>query len=640
MDIIGTAIDAAGIFGPVVQKIMAAEPAKDRTERNRFHESEKKADFSGREDELACLVRFCLDKSKNVSWFAISGKGGSGKTRLARELMLRMKKEGWKAHKVDHDRRAELEDAEEDVRKHRKVLLVFDYIKWHMESVGNAADRLFDYWDRRDTKVRILLIERDKIEPDKLLGHTQWKRDFLDRQYQPEEEAAYLDNNGLMRLLPLKKGALTNIVTSYAKNMGYEADQVDAASALETLRQIDPELQRPLFAQYIADAQATQGVDSVRQWDPYAAHKYVYDKELERILYNCSNLTSLSSYQQRRLKEITLELLLSATLAGGIDWSEIAREDGLFASEYQKLCEYKGLLERADPRYVLKEALGEAVGERLNPLEPDLVGEYFAVRQLHGLLCDEKVGDKDIGTTRAVIEKASKTSLRGCLAKCGMIFSDFPKFQPVQELRSVLSPSALVTALNGPPFISFGGYDWDKLDERTVDGKRQVLLITREVIERRAYNDKFSGATWKTCTLRKYLNGEFLKRFSEEDQARIELTRNENPDNTWGSYSGKRYKTPGGDPSDDQVFLLSVEEVLKYFPGLKLHKGISGGEWYYEQYDRLIACDKKGRFWWWLRSPGRIQNGAACVGVGGDVYLSGHTVNSELGVRPALWLNL
>jgi len=485
---IGTIMDIAGAVGPVAQKAMDPEPKKDRTERNRFHESERKADFSGREGELACLVRFCLDESKHVSWFAISGKGGSGKTRLARELMLRMEKEGWKAHKVDYDRKVELEAAEADVRKGCKVLLVFDYIKWHMESVGNAADRLFDYWDRRDTKVRILFIERDKIEPDKLLGHTQWKRDFLNSQYEPEEEADYLDNNGLMRLLPLKKGALTNIVTSYAKNMGYEADQVDAASALETLQQIDQELQRPLFAQYIADAQATQDVDSVRQWDPYSAHKYIYDKELERIKYNCSNLTSLSSDQQRRLKEITLELLLSATLADGIDWSEIARKKGLFAPDYQKLCEYRAPLEKDGPREVLAEALGEAVGERLSPLEPDLVGEYFTVRQLHGLLCDEKAGKKAV---QAVLKKASKISLRGCLAKCGMIFSDFPKFQPVQELRSVLSPSALVTALNGPPFIMFGGYDWDKLDERTVDGKRQVLLITREVIEQRAYNDKY-----------------------------------------------------------------------------------------------------------------------------------------------------
>jgi len=79
-----------------------------------------------------------------------------------------------------------------------------------------------------------------------------------------------------------------------------------------------------------------------------------------------------------------------------------------------------------------------------------------------------------------------------------------------------------------------------------------------------------------------------------------------------------------------------MTEVLKYYPGVKSDKY----EWLYEPDDRLIACDKRRGSWWWLRSPGGSPYRAAGVITGGSVDLGGYTVYDELGVRPALWLNL
>ena len=45
--------------------------------------------------------------------------------------------------------------------------------------------------------------------------------------------------------------------------------------------------------------------------------------------------------------------------------------------------------------------------------------------------------------------------------------------------------------------------------------------------------------------------------------------------------------------------------------------------------------------WWWLRSPGYFQNGAALVSYGGVVFSYGSTVsNGYGGVRPAMWIDL
>ena len=184
--------------------------------------------------------------------------------------------------------------------------------------------------------------------------------------------------------------------------------------------------------------------------------------------------------------------------------------------------------------------------------------------------------------------------------------------------------------------VYFGWHNWHVLDVQ--NGK--ALLLTEDVVEERAYNDEETDVTWETCTLRAYLNGEFYESFSEEDRARIALTRNENPDNTWGTWYGERFNTPGGNPTDDYIFLLSVPEILKYYPGQKLDKDSNGNEWCYEVDDRLVSHFDNIRHWWLLRSPGTEQDYAAFIGNDGFVILSGDFVNHEGGVRPALWVDL
>lgn len=178
----------------------------------------------------------------------------------------------------------------------------------------------------------------------------------------------------------------------------------------------------------------------------------------------------------------------------------------------------------------------------------------------------------------------------------------------------------------------FGKYDWRVL---AVQGDR-ALLLSKDIIEKRPYDTDYKGVMWENCALRAYLNGDFYEKFSEADRARIILTRNQNPDNTWGTRDGKQFSTSGGNQTDDYVFLLSVPEVLKYFPGLKLDDERS-----YEADERLVAKFNDTGSLWWLRSPGSTQNDAAYVGFVGHVSLSGsYVINGTGGVRPALWLNL
>jgi len=185
--------------------------------------------------------------------------------------------------------------------------------------------------------------------------------------------------------------------------------------------------------------------------------------------------------------------------------------------------------------------------------------------------------------------------------------------------------------------VDFGGYAWLVLDIQ--DG--QALLLSQLVLENRPYNEEDVPITWEKCTLRRYLNGEFYEKFSAADRERIIQTDVKNEDNQW-------FGTPDGVQGDtaDYIFLLSIEEVVRYFGDSgKLESGISN-EIYETCIDdefnkNRIAKDSLGAtVTWWLRSNGDYDRDAAGVYLNGCLYLDGGHVLAGCGVRPALWVDL
>ena len=173
----------------------------------------------------------------------------------------------------------------------------------------------------------------------------------------------------------------------------------------------------------------------------------------------------------------------------------------------------------------------------------------------------------------------------------------------------------------------------------------KALLISRYGLDAQPYNAEYTkDVTWETCTLRTWLNDTFMnKAFTEEEQKAI-LTANVDNSSIQG-YSG--WSTHGGNNTQDQIFLLSYAGTNKYFdvtysddnntkarvqPTAYAEK--QGA--YTSSSNKTADGDNAG--WWWLRSPGDLQRGAALVSSAGsrDYYVS---YDSGC-VRPALWVNL
>ncbi len=186
--------------------------------------------------------------------------------------------------------------------------------------------------------------------------------------------------------------------------------------------------------------------------------------------------------------------------------------------------------------------------------------------------------------------------------------------------------------------IIFDRYCWRILDIQD----NMALIITDEVVELRAYHNTYKDTTWYDCETRRYLNSEFLNRFDENNQSRILLVTNKNMDNPW-------YGTKAGNESQDRIFLLSLEEVCRFFGDSTDKLYNRGNNRYWKKNDvnnskrlaRLVdACGCW--WWWWLRSPGRHNRLAAYIhGTDGCVGVNGNNVtNDRGGIRPALWLKL
>ena len=162
--------------------------------------------------------------------------------------------------------------------------------------------------------------------------------------------------------------------------------------------------------------------------------------------------------------------------------------------------------------------------------------------------------------------------------------------------------------------VKLGKYKWSVLAQE--NGK--ALLITTDCVEKRPYNVQYEPIIWENCTLRKYLNNEFYNQFNEEEKSQIVKTKVINNDNS-------RYGTAGGNDTEDNIFLLSIDEANTYF----------------KSNDERIANYDGEAAWWWLRSPGRNGHGAARVHCVGGVRCNGSSVDHDSGaIRPALWINL
>ena len=182
--------------------------------------------------------------------------------------------------------------------------------------------------------------------------------------------------------------------------------------------------------------------------------------------------------------------------------------------------------------------------------------------------------------------------------------------------------------------------EWFVLEVR--DGK--ALVLSRYGLDSVPYNPEATDVTWETCSLRVWLNNDFLNAaFTPEEQKAIQAAEVDNS----AAQGYSEWDTDGGSNTQDQVFLLSYAEADRYLDvnghdrdhirsrAAPTAYAITRGAW---NHDSNKAAGGMPAGWWWLRSPGLFQHYAACVDCVG--WLNTGEVNAGDGcVRPALWID-
>lgn len=189
--------------------------------------------------------------------------------------------------------------------------------------------------------------------------------------------------------------------------------------------------------------------------------------------------------------------------------------------------------------------------------------------------------------------------------------------------------------------VYFGAYEQDN---NTSNGKEliewlvlakennRVLVISDKALDCRAFDTSGKYVTWEECSLRKWLNNDFINAaFSDDENAMI-------PTVTVSADKNLEYDTDPGNATKDKVFLLSIVEAEKYFASDEARMCMPTD---YAVARGAYVNSDNGNCWWWLRSHGVDQDDAANVNSGGDVNEYGGSVRDRyMTVRPAMWITI
>ena len=192
--------------------------------------------------------------------------------------------------------------------------------------------------------------------------------------------------------------------------------------------------------------------------------------------------------------------------------------------------------------------------------------------------------------------------------------------------------------------IKFGSY-WQKNDEVKTplewivldETEDAYLLITKYSIDAHIFAHNMDYTTWENSVVRTFLNKEFYNNaFSKEEKERIILT-------TVTADKNPQYKNINqGKNTKDNVFLLSIQEVEKYFysnneciatPTNYAKMGANPYNW------SGVATSAFGVTCWRLRTMGYDNYHSCSVRFNGSISYEGDILYSpHYAIRPCIWI--
>ena len=168
--------------------------------------------------------------------------------------------------------------------------------------------------------------------------------------------------------------------------------------------------------------------------------------------------------------------------------------------------------------------------------------------------------------------------------------------------------------------------EWLVLDVQ--DG--MALVVSKYALDSKQFHKIRTEITWENCSLREWLNDDFVNNAFDEEEETLILTTN------LPAQKNSTNNISPGKGTQDQVFLLSEAGANQYFANTD--ERVCEATAYAKA--QGLTVDSKQRATWWLRTPGLGQRMACYVYRDGYLDEDGSHVDTEYAVRPAMWIDL
>lgn len=301
--------------------------------------------FVGRSIELEKLVEFANSNSL-FCWWIITGKGGSGKSRMALEFQNLLTKDGFFCEFAQYQDIVN----PEIWNITQPTVYIIDYAARFSESILYLVKDLSTRSNIKH-KVRILLIERE-------INGNWWERYFK----VIEVKASVFDESPL-NILGLNDTHLLSIIHEVLRKHEKIARYNDK-ELLGILKNVDLQM-RPLFAIFLAVA--LLGDKSLQTWGQNDLLKYILEREKKLVQERFSSL-------EIELLHSHENLLLIATICNGLTKDqlvELLQENNGWIPTLDQF--------NSDLYSTLSGASHPDISIGIAPLLPDILGEFLVL---------------------------------------------------------------------------------------------------------------------------------------------------------------------------------------------------------------------------------------------------------------------
>ncbi len=327
--------------------------------------------YIGRSSNLAKLQGFLdADCRYPAIWWAITGLGGSGKSRIMHEIGIKNKKR-WQVELIQDKAEININNLNRLLHSSSKnLLLILDtYISnfaeiavWVRKCNDQSAITSF-------RKIRIVFLRReiDTLEnvPPK------WVNSMLEKD---PDCMYYLYKQSFLHLDALSEEDICEIVKSYLMNVypKYKYEENDLHLLAQTQAEMNL-MNRPLFSMFLADAYANGQMPF--NWDEERVLQYTYKREKQIIYEQYEQAFKITPMDFPKAFECIENLYAAATITGR-KMDNIYNERFSFFKEMIKATN----LDEAQITQRMQ-VYGILQNENLSVIEPDIVGEYFVLQR-------------------------------------------------------------------------------------------------------------------------------------------------------------------------------------------------------------------------------------------------------------------